>query len=53
MGSETEISERVSSGAASRFTDIKPDAWYYRYIAFLDGNGVLSDFDGEFCPNAP
>ena len=47
MGTEDEFSTETPV----RFGDVKSDAWYYKYISFLDENGVLADFSGDFKPD--
>ncbi|MBR5308307.1 MAG: S-layer homology domain-containing protein [Clostridia bacterium] len=41
----------IDAGIATSFTDVASDAWYYKYIAYLESKGVLSAFTGEFKPD--
>ncbi len=46
-------SQTIPEGFTSRFSDVKPEDWYYKAIAYLDANGYLYTTEGDkYNPNA-
>jgi hypothetical protein len=43
----------VPLGAAPRFGDVAPDAWYFEYVETAARLGLVQGADGQFRPNDP
>ncbi len=43
--------QKIAETKTSAYPDIKDTDWYASYVAFLEKEGVLDEFTGEFHPN--
>ncbi len=41
----------LDNSKATAFTDLNKNAWYYKYITYLEGLGYLKSYSGEFKPD--
>ncbi len=42
----------VTAGTTA-FSDVASDAWYFKYITYLENAGLLKSYSGTFTPDAP
>ncbi len=43
--------EHVPSDKTTSFTDVASDAWYHKYISYVESLGFLKSYSGEFLPD--
>ena len=41
----------LDNSKSTAFTDLGKDAWYYKYVTYLEELGYLKSYSGEFKPN--
>ena len=41
----------LDNSKSTAFTDLNKNAWYYKYITYLEGLGYLKSYSGEFKPD--
>ena len=41
----------LDNSKSTAFTDLNPNAWYYKYVTYLESIGYLKSYSGEFKPD--